>query len=111
MQISLFNENIYYEFDGSFQTNSNNSIVDKNGIVRFNFDIVLSTEETMQLIAKSHKQEMFDYGWKIWYYEENQNKEIYLRFGNLTTSKRETISEFVNRGFAHVKEKGWNIEL
>ena len=68
-------------------------------IIKNSFVVDLSEIEVLDHIENAIEIEVLNYGYTIFYEREQKYYEIYLRFFNNTTSKKETIYEFVSKGF------------
>lgn len=105
MQLSLFNnDNLSYLFDViECDKNFNYLLIDGKYIKnekRINFTKL----EVMKLIESSKRYQRLNYGYEIFYKSNNRYYRLFVRFGNLTTAKNETIYEFVNLGFVMLED-------
>ena len=98
----------YIELDKDLNAITKEAIIDgtkyKNIIKNFGY-LHLNKNELEDIVDNSIKKERINYGWYIYFKQNNKYYNLLIRFDNLTTSKRDTIYEHIDKGYEYLKEE------
>lgn len=73
------------------------------GVIKNSFNLNLDQSELIDALDKSFEVEQLNYGWLIYYKEDNKAFEIYARFVNQTTSKNADARKHIIDGFKYLE--------
>lgn len=85
-------------FDIYLKDENMKSIINEIGTVQ-RYKREFTIDEAMEIIDNAFKIERLQYGYKVFFEEDEETREIFFRFGNATTRNNETVECFIRKNW------------